>query len=68
MSEKEPTYNESQIAERLKDLPGWFYEGGWIRRNYKTDGWPTTLMLVTTSAIVRKLRIIIPISQSPMRG
>jgi 4a-hydroxytetrahydrobiopterin dehydratase len=47
MSEKEPTYNESQIAERLKDLPGWFYEGGWIRRNYKTDGWPTTLMLVT---------------------
>jgi 4a-hydroxytetrahydrobiopterin dehydratase len=47
MSEKEPTYSESQIAERLKDLPGWFYEGGWIRRNYKTDGWATTLMLVT---------------------
>jgi 4a-hydroxytetrahydrobiopterin dehydratase len=46
MSEKEPTYDESQIGERLKALPGWFYEGGWIRRNYKTDGWPTTLMLV----------------------
>jgi len=43
---KEPTYNETQIAEKLKDLPGWYFEGGMIRRNYKTDGWPTTLMLV----------------------
>ena len=48
MSEKEPTYTEAQIAERLRDLPGWYYENGWIRRVYKTDGWPTTLMLVTT--------------------
>ena len=46
MSDKEPTYSESEIAERLGELPGWFYEGRWIRRNYKTDGWPTTLMLV----------------------
>jgi 4a-hydroxytetrahydrobiopterin dehydratase len=48
MSEKEPTYNETQIAERLEALPGWYYEEGWIRRVYKTDGWPTTLMLVNT--------------------
>jgi 4a-hydroxytetrahydrobiopterin dehydratase len=47
MAEKEATYNEAQIAERLTGLPGWFFEGGWIRRHYKTDGWPTTLMLVT---------------------
>ena len=46
MSEKEPTYDEAQIAERLQKLPGWFYEDKWIRRVYKTDGWPTTLMLV----------------------
>jgi 4a-hydroxytetrahydrobiopterin dehydratase len=46
MAEKEPTYNETQIAERLRALPGWYYEDGWIRRVYKTDGWPTTLMLV----------------------
>ena len=43
---KETTYNEAEIAERLKELPGWYYEDGWIRRVYKTDGWPTTLMLV----------------------
>jgi len=47
MAEKEKTYDEAQIAERLAGLPGWFFEGGWIRRHYKTDGWPTTLMLVT---------------------
>lgn len=46
MAEKEKTYDEAQIAERLRDLPGWFYEDKWIRRVYKTDGWPTTLMLV----------------------
>ena len=46
MSEKEPTYTEAEIAEKLKDLPGWYFEDGWIRRIYKTDGWPTTLMLV----------------------
>ena len=46
MSEKEPVFTEAQIAARLSDLPGWFFEDGWIRRVYKTDGWPTTLMLV----------------------
>ncbi len=46
MSVKEPTYDEAQIAERLQALPGWYHEDGWIRRYYKTDGWPTTLMLV----------------------
>ena len=46
MSSTEAVYNESQIADRLRELPGWFYEDGWIRRVYKTDGWPTTLMLV----------------------
>jgi 4a-hydroxytetrahydrobiopterin dehydratase len=46
MAEKEKTYDETQIAERLRELPGWFYEDKWIRRVYKTDGWPTTLMLV----------------------
>jgi 4a-hydroxytetrahydrobiopterin dehydratase len=43
---KEPTYDDAQVAERLAALPGWYYEDGWIRRQLKTDGWPTTLMLV----------------------
>ena len=46
MAQKETTHNDAQIAERLGSLPGWYFEDGWIRRVYKTDGWPTTLMLV----------------------
>jgi 4a-hydroxytetrahydrobiopterin dehydratase len=46
MATNEATYDEAQIAEKLKALPGWYLEDGWIRRVYKTDGWPTTLMLV----------------------
>jgi len=46
MPTKEQTYDEAQITERLQALPGWYYEEGWIRRVYKTDGWATTLMLV----------------------
>src|ERR687883_204407 len=45
---RERTYSDAEIAEKLKELPGWYYEDGWIRRQYKTDGWPTTLMLVNT--------------------
>lgn len=46
MRKKETKFDEAGIAEQLKALPGWYYEDGWIRRVYKTDGWPTTLMLV----------------------
>ena len=46
MATQERTYTETEIADRLRDLLGWYFEDGWIRRVYKTDGWPTTLMLV----------------------
>jgi 4a-hydroxytetrahydrobiopterin dehydratase len=52
MAEKERTYNDAEIADRLNVLPGWYYEDGWIRRVYKTDGWPTTLMLVNAIGYV----------------
>jgi len=46
------TYSEDQIRAKLEALPGWHYEDGWIRRQYKTDGWPTTLMLVNQIAFL----------------
>ena len=52
MATKETAYDEAQIAEKLRDLPGWYFEGAMIRRNYKTDGWPTTLMLVNAIGFV----------------
>ena len=49
MAEKtsERTYSEEEIATRLqRDLPHWRYEGGWIRRKYKTHSWKGTLMVI----------------------
>ncbi len=46
---KDETYTEEEIEARLKDeLPEWHFEGGWIRRKYKTSGWKATLMVVNT--------------------
>lgn len=44
---KDKTYSEDEIRARLeKELPHWYYEGGWIRRKYKTSGWKGTLMVI----------------------
>jgi 4a-hydroxytetrahydrobiopterin dehydratase len=45
----EQIYSNEEVEARLKtDLPHWYLENGWIRRKYKTSGWKSTLMLVTT--------------------
>jgi 4a-hydroxytetrahydrobiopterin dehydratase len=42
-------YHEEEIKAKLAaELPGWYYEDGWIRRKYKTSGWKSTLMVVNT--------------------
>src|SRR5512134_3595387 len=47
--EKQRTYSESEIKERLqRELPKWYFEDGWIRRKYRTEGWKGTLMVVNT--------------------
>lgn len=46
MADDKKTYSEAEITEKLKDLPEWEYKDGWIRRKYKTGGWPFTLMVV----------------------
>ena len=46
---KERVYSEAEIKTKLDaELPKWFYEEGWIRRKYKTEGWKGTLMVVNT--------------------
>lgn len=46
---RDETYTPEEIEARLKEeLPGWYYEEGWIRRKYKTSGWKGTLMVVNT--------------------
>jgi 4a-hydroxytetrahydrobiopterin dehydratase len=46
---KERVYSEQEIKAKLEqELPKWYYEDGWIRRKYKTEGWKGTLMVVNT--------------------
>jgi 4a-hydroxytetrahydrobiopterin dehydratase len=48
--EKLEKYPVDEIDAKLKEhgLDDWYYDDGWIRRKFNTDGWPTTLMLVNT--------------------
>ena len=39
---------EEQLQQELKTLPGWEIRDGWLRRQYKTPGFPHTIMLVNT--------------------
>jgi 4a-hydroxytetrahydrobiopterin dehydratase len=42
----ETVLSSEKIQTGLKDLPEWEVKDGWLRRTYKTPGWPHTLMLV----------------------
>lgn len=49
MTEELKAYSEDEVKDKLAaELPGWYLEGRWIRRQYKTDGWQATMMLVNT--------------------
>jgi 4a-hydroxytetrahydrobiopterin dehydratase len=47
-------YSEAEIPAKLAEygLTEWYYENGWIRRKYNTDGWPQTLLAVNAIAFV----------------
>lgn len=48
MATSERVYDDSEVEERLKDLPHWYLEDGWIRRKYRTASWKSTLMVINT--------------------
>jgi 4a-hydroxytetrahydrobiopterin dehydratase len=39
---------DEELQQALAGLPGWEVRDGWLRRSFKTPGWPHTIMLVTT--------------------
>jgi len=49
---EEKVYTEAEIAEKLRDLPGWELRDGWLRRKYRTPGWSHTLLLANTVAFL----------------
>lgn len=46
MADSSRLYTAETIADKLADLPGWSFGENLIYREYVTDGWPTTLMVV----------------------
>lgn len=40
--------SDAEVQQALQQLPEWELRDGWIRRTYKTPGWPHTLLLVNT--------------------
>lgn len=44
MAKAERTWSGAELTARLGALPGWREDGGTIRRDYVTEGWPATLM------------------------
>lgn len=49
---EELVLTETELREELKSLPEWELREGWLRRTYKTPGWPHTLLLANTIAYV----------------
>ncbi|MSR60253.1 MAG: 4a-hydroxytetrahydrobiopterin dehydratase [Planctomycetaceae bacterium] len=43
---------DAELTLSLSTLPGWEVRDGWLRRTYKTPGWPHTLMLANTIAYI----------------
>ena len=46
MAQSDSPLSDSDVQERLRELPSWELRDGWIRRTFTTPGWPHTLMLV----------------------
>src|SRR4029077_14563833 len=40
--------NGAALDKELQSLPGWEVRDGWLRRTYKTPGWPHTMLLANT--------------------
>ena len=43
---------DTELQQELQSLPQWELREGWLRRTYKTPGWPHTLLLANTIAYV----------------
>ena len=50
MARTERTYSETEILSQLRELPGWVYRDGAIRRVFTTEGWPSTMLVVNAIA------------------
>lgn len=52
MKTDEPVYTGSDLAQRLAELGTWVVEDGWLKREFRTDGWRTTMLVVNAIAFL----------------
>ncbi|MGH7582067.1 MAG: 4a-hydroxytetrahydrobiopterin dehydratase [Gemmatimonadales bacterium] len=52
MTTREPVYRDAELEARLAELPGWSAGDGGLRREYRTDGWRSTMLLVNGIAFL----------------
>ena len=50
MASPKPAHNAETVTVRLAALPGWSYADGWIQKEFPTDGWRSTMLLVNAIA------------------
>jgi 4a-hydroxytetrahydrobiopterin dehydratase len=48
----EPVYAGAALTARLSGLPRWSVRDGWLYREFTTDGWRSTILLVNAIAFV----------------
>ncbi|MDX2262640.1 MAG: 4a-hydroxytetrahydrobiopterin dehydratase [Gemmatimonadales bacterium] len=52
MKSNEPLFEGAELSARLAGIPGWTTADGWLRREYRTDGWRSTMLVVNAIAFV----------------
>jgi 4a-hydroxytetrahydrobiopterin dehydratase len=48
----EPVYHGAVLNAKLGGLSGWTHSDAWLQREFKTDGWRSTMLLVNAIAFV----------------
>lgn len=52
MKTNEPVYHGAVLNAKLAELPRWTHADTWLQREFKTDGWRSTMLLVNAIAFV----------------
>ncbi len=52
MKTHEPVYDGMALSAKLVGLAHWSHRDGWLQREFKTDGWRTTMLVVNAIAFV----------------
>jgi 4a-hydroxytetrahydrobiopterin dehydratase len=52
MKTNEPVYDAATLTTKLAGLPRWSARDGWLTREFTTDGWRSTMLLVNAIAFV----------------